>query len=105
MTEESSSESVIACQRSIPRIVLMSGALALLICAACEAWRPAFFFASDNVTQWMPPMVEMSRNMHSGHPVFVSRYLFGGDYDWTRDATIFPLISPLLPILSPLART
>ncbi len=50
-------------------------------------------------------MVEMARRIQSGQKAFVSESLFGGDYDWTTDATVFPLISPLLPLLSPLART
>ena len=91
--------------RSISRVMLMTGALALVICAAFEAWRPAFFFTNDNVTQWMPPMVEMARNLQTGKPAFVSEHLFGGNYDWSTDATIFPLISPILPLLSPLAQT
>ncbi len=44
----------------------MSGALALAICVAFQVWRPAFFFTSDNVTQWMPPMVEIARNLQIG---------------------------------------
>jgi hypothetical protein len=70
-----------------------------------QIWRPCFFLTDDNVVQWLPPMVEMSRHLHEGKPVFVSATLFGGNYDWSSDATIFPFLTPLLPLLSPLARS
>ncbi len=87
------------------KVVARSAVLALLACVALQIWRPYFFLTDDNVVQWLPPMVEMARNLHEGKPVFVSASLFGGNYDWSGDATIFPFLNPLLPLLSPLART
>ncbi len=87
------------------RVIAMASALSLLVCTAFQAWRPFFFLTHDNVTQWLPPMVEIARHLQADRPAFVSESLFGGNYDWSTDATIFPLISPLLPLLSPLART
>ena len=97
--------SIAAPRRSNGRILVMTAALALLVCAAFQIWRPYFFLTDDNLLQWMPPMVEIARNLLAGKPAFVSASLFGGGYDWSNDATIFPFISPLLPLLSPLART
>ena len=105
MTNPSPSEPSGESRRSVGKVIAMSATLALLACVALQIWRPYFFLTDDNVVQWLPPMVEMARNLHAGKPVFVSASLFGGNYDWSSDATIFPFLNPLLPLLSPLART
>ncbi len=47
MTATESFEEVSSRRRSTTRIVLMSGTLALAICVAFEAWRPAFFLTNE----------------------------------------------------------
>ncbi len=52
----------------------------------------------------MPPMVEIARNIGVSKPPFVSAALFGGDYHWANDASIFTLAgASLLPLLALLA--
>src|SRR5262249_43912853 len=51
------------------------------------------------------PMVEMGRHLMAGEPVFISNYLFGGGYDWRTDASVFPIISPILPLVAPMTTT
>ena len=91
--------------RSDGMVLAMSAALALLACVALQIWRPYFFLTDDNLVQYLPPMVEMGRNLQAGKPIFVSAYLFGGNYDWSSDASAFAFLSPLLPLLSPVARS
>ncbi len=80
MIHPNSSEAGQAPQRSGGKVVAMAAALALLACVALQIWRPYFFLTDDNVVQWLPPMVEMSRNLHAeGKPVFVSASVFGGN--------------------------
>ncbi len=93
------------CRRSDGKLVAMTAALALLACVALQIWRPYFFLTDDNVVQYLPPMVEMARNFHEEKSIFLSAFLFGGNYDWSNDASCFAYLSPLLPLLSPLARS
>ncbi len=96
---------ITAVERSTVRVLAFTATAALLVCLTLQVWRPFFFLTNDNLTQTLPAMVEIARNIGEGKPALVSASLFGGGYNWSTDASFFILISPLLPLLSPLARS
>lgn len=57
----------------------------LLIFLLLEFWRPCYFLTDDNLSGAYPALTEMGRHMKHGEWPFVSNYLFGGHYDWSRD--------------------
>jgi hypothetical protein len=58
-----------------------------LIFAALECWRPCFFLTDDNLDGAFPFFTELGRSLLAGHSPFISRHLFGGDYNLLRDPT------------------
>jgi len=57
----------------------------LLIFLLLELWRPCYFLTDDSLSGSYPVLTEMGRLMKHGEWPFVSNYLFGGHYDWSRD--------------------
>lgn len=68
--------------------VTVAGLLAL------QVWRPFFFLTDDNATFYCPIQVEVLRNLVEGKPVLVSNALFGGNYHWGNDISVYPILSP-----------
>jgi len=72
----------------------------LVIFGLLELWRPCFFLTDDNLSSLLPIFTGMGRHMKSGHSPFFTEYLFGGNYDLSRDVG-YPYWHPfyLLPAL------
>ena len=81
--------------RALFRTVLTQNRLAVLLAynvAGCliifgllELWRPCYFLTDDNLCDGFPFLTEMGRHLRNGEFPFISDYLFGGHYDWSRD--------------------
>ncbi len=50
-----------------------------------ELWRPHYFLTDDNLSSLTPLLTEMGRHLKSGQFPFVTYFLFGGNYDLSRD--------------------
>lgn len=53
-----------------------------------ELWRPCYFLTDDNLSSLLPMFTEMGRHLRAGQSPFVSHYLFGGNYDLSRDVGV-----------------
>ena len=72
-------------QNSLRVLLAYNVAGCLLVFALLQFWRPCFFLSDDNLCDGFPFLTEMGRHLQAGEFPFVSNYLFGGHYDWTRD--------------------
>jgi hypothetical protein len=84
----------------LSRTLLAATALFLML----EIWRPCYFLTDDNLSVGLPFLTEMGRHLKNGESPFYSTYLFGGHYDWLRDAMYFNW-SPITFLISLLADT
>ncbi len=77
-------KSVLA-QTGLPELLKINLGACLLIFLLLQIWRPCYFLTDDNLSGAYPVFIEMGRHMQHGEWPFVSDYLFGGHYDWSRD--------------------
>ena len=89
-----------------PLVPLMRKCLlaSLMVFILLELWRPCFFLTDDNLDGAFPFFVEVGSNLLAGHSPFYSTYLFGGHYDYLRDAGCF-MWHPVYLLVSLLAGT
>jgi len=76
-------------QSSLGRLLRNNLAIAILIFACLEIWRPCCFLTDDNLTGAYPVFTEIGHHFLSGRSPFLSDYLFGGNYDLLRDPSFF----------------
>jgi hypothetical protein len=57
----------------------------VIIFVLLQLWRPYYFLTNDSLAGDYPVLVEMGRHMQHGESPFISNYMFGGHYDWSRD--------------------
>jgi hypothetical protein len=69
-----------------------------------QVWRPCFFLTDDNLTGDYPFFMEMGNHLLHGQSPFISDHLFGGHYNYLRDAAAFSW-HPLYLLVSLLAGT
>ena len=72
-------------QNSLPVLLNYTLGGCLLIFLLLQVWRPYYFLTDDNLSGNYPALTEMGRDVKNGEWPFVSKYLFGGHYDWSRD--------------------
>ncbi len=75
----------ILAQNSLSILLKYNISACLLIFILLELWRPCYFLTDDNLSGTFPALTEMGRHLKNGQSPFVSDYLFGGHYDWSRD--------------------
>jgi hypothetical protein len=57
----------------------------LFVFLLLQIWRPYYFLTDDNFTAIFPALTEIGRHLKAGQSPFVSNYVFGGNFDFTRD--------------------
>jgi hypothetical protein len=72
-------------QNSLGNLLKCNIAGCILIFLLLQLWRPYYFLTDDNLSGDYPVLIEMGRHLQHGEAPFISDYLFGGHYDWTRD--------------------
>ncbi len=72
-------------QNSLPTLLKITTSCCVVIFLLLELWRPRYFLSDDNLSGGYPFLTEMGRRMQHGQSPFLSDYLFGGNYDWSRD--------------------
>jgi hypothetical protein len=75
----------ILAQNTLPTLLKYNVGACIIIFILLEIWRPHYFLTDDNLSQFFPILTEMGRHLKNGQSPFVSDYLFGGHYDWSRD--------------------
>ena len=86
--------------RLLRRTMFATAVILLLL----EIWRPYYFLTDDNLSVGLPFLTEIGRHLKTGQSPFYSDYLFGGHYDFSRDAMYFSW-SPVTFVVSLLADT
>jgi len=72
-------------QNSLPTLLKLTTGCCILIFLLLELWRPHYFLTDDNLCFGYPIYNEAGRHLQHGEWPFVSQYLYGGHYDWSRD--------------------
>jgi hypothetical protein len=70
-------------------LLLENLAMAALIFALLEIWRPLYFLTDDNFAGGFPLLTGMGRRLAEGKSPFVADFIYGGNYDLLRDCTCF----------------
>lgn len=78
--------------------------VAALIFLGLQIWRPYFFLTDDNLDGGFPFFTEVGRHLLNGQSPFYSDHLFGGHYNYLRDAT-YNAWHPIYLLVSLLAGT
>jgi len=87
------------------RILLLTGLLTILATLALQIWRPYFYLTDDNLSGYLPGVVEFSRKLWGGQWPFVSDYVYGGQHNLLGDPGGLSLFSPWLLLFSWVALT
>lgn len=75
----------ILAQNTLPTLLKYNVSGFIIIFILLEIWRPYYFLTDDNLSGGLPVLTEMGRHLKNGKSPFITEYLFGGHYDWTRD--------------------
>jgi hypothetical protein len=72
----------------------------LIILVLLQLWRPLYFLSDDNLTGWLPIVIDIGRHLKEGESPFVNRYVFDGNYQLLRDANSLGYWNPITLISS-----
>ncbi|MFH1066588.1 MAG: hypothetical protein V1746_01605 [bacterium] len=96
-------------QRAAVAIEWKPIAISLAITAAfligLQFWRPYFFLTDDNLSVWLPLLVNTGRDIWHGKSLATTPYLFGGDYPLIKDIFFIMRFYPPYQLISLLANT
>ena len=65
------------------------GSLRFHFCPLLEIWRPLYFLTDDNLGGGFPLLTGIGQHLLHGQSPFRADYIFGGDYNLSRDCTNF----------------
>jgi hypothetical protein len=75
----------LSAQNTLPVLIRTNVGVCIVLFLLLQVWRPCFFLTDDNLSSLFPLFTEMGRHLKDGRSPFISDYLFGGNYDLTRD--------------------
>lgn len=87
------------------RVLLLTCLFAVLATLALQMWRPYFYLTDDNLSGYLPGVVEFSRKLWSGQWPFISDHVYGGAFNLLADPGGLSLFSPWLLLFSWVALT
>ena len=91
--------------RSTRQLLCIVALLSLAATMLLQIWRPFFYLTDDNLSGYLPAVVEISRKLWAGQWPFINDHVYGGNYNLLSDPSCFGLLSPWLLLFSWVALT